>query len=97
MLTNQVNKPLYHLFLNYNTLLKMPKGVINDLTDKGTKRSNTKPIITAAHKFFPMYLPDFDFEITLSDDVSPDDPISFFTMYYTSEIVEQIVQYTNDY
>jgi hypothetical protein len=97
MLTNQVNKPLYHLFLNHNTLLKMPEGVINDLTDKGTKRPNAKPIITTAHKFFPMYLPDFDFEITLPDDVSLDDPISLFTMYYTSEIVKQIVQYTNDY
>jgi hypothetical protein len=69
----------------------MPKGVINNLTDRGTKRLNAKPIITAAHKFFLMYLPDFDFEITLPDDVSPDDPIFLFTMYYTLEIVEQIV------
>jgi hypothetical protein len=75
----------------------MPKGVINDPTDRGTKRPNAKPIITAAHEFFLMYLPDFDFEITLPDDVSPDDPISLFTMYYTSEIVEQIVKYTNNY
>jgi hypothetical protein len=97
MLTNQVNKPLYYLFLNHNTLLKMPEGVINDSTDKGTKRLNAKLIITAAHKFFLMYLPDFDFEIIFLDNVSPDDLISLFTMYYTSEIVEQIVQYTNDY
>jgi hypothetical protein len=69
----------------------MPKGVINDPTDKGTKRPNAKPIIIAAHKFFPMYLPDFNFEITLSNDVSPDDLISLFIMYYTSEIVKQIV------
>jgi hypothetical protein len=91
MLTNQVNKPLYYLFLNHNTLLKMPEGVINDPTDKGTKRSNAKPIITAAYEFFLMYLLDFDFEITFSDDVSPDNPIFLFTMYYTSEIVKQIV------
>jgi hypothetical protein len=71
--------------------------VINDPTDRETKRLNAKPIITAAHKFFPIHLPDFDFEITLPDDVSPDDPISLFTIYYTSEIVEKIVQYTNDY
>jgi hypothetical protein len=65
--------------------------VINNLTDRGTKRLNAKPIITAAHEFFPMYLPDFDFEITLPDDVSSDDLISLFMMYYISEIVEQIV------
>jgi hypothetical protein len=75
----------------------MPKGVINDLTDKGTKRSNAKLIITTAHKFFLMYLPDFDFEIIFPDNVSPDNLISLFTMYYTLEIVKQIVQYTNDY
>jgi hypothetical protein len=75
----------------------MPKDVINDPTDKGTKRPNAKPIITAAHEFFPIYLPDFDFKITFPDNVSPDDPISLFTIYYTSEIVKQIVQYTNDY
>jgi nitric oxide reductase large subunit len=44
-----------------------------------------------------MILPDFDFEITLPDDVSPDDPISLFTMYYTPEIIDTIVQYTNNY
>jgi hypothetical protein len=69
----------------------MPKGVINNPTNKGTKRLNAKPIITAAHEFFLIYLPDFDFEITLPNDVFPDDLISLFTMYYTSEIVEQIV------
>jgi hypothetical protein len=69
----------------------MPKDVINDPTDRGTKRLNAKPIITAAYKFFPMYLLDFNFEITLFNDVSPNNPISLFTMYYTLEIVEQIV------
>jgi hypothetical protein len=91
MSTNQVNKPLYHLFLNHNTSLKMPKGVINNPTDKRTKCPNAKPIITAAHKFFLIHLPDFDFEITLFDNVSPDDLIFFFIMYYTLEIVKQIV------
>jgi hypothetical protein len=69
----------------------MPKGVINDLTNKGSKRLNAKPIITTAHKFFLMYLSDFDFEITFPDNVSPNNLISLFTMYYTLEIVEQIV------
>jgi hypothetical protein len=65
--------------------------VINDLTDRGTKRLNAKPIITAAHKFFPIYLSDFDFEITLPNDVSPNNLIFFFIIYYISEIVKQIV------
>jgi hypothetical protein len=69
----------------------MSKGVINNPTDKGTKRPNAKPIITTAHKFFLMYLLDFDFEITLLNNVFPDDLISLFIMYYTLEIVEQIV------
>jgi hypothetical protein len=69
----------------------MPKDVINDPTDKGTKRSNAKLIITVAHKFFLIYLLDFDFKITPFNDVSPDNPISFFIMYYTSEIIKQIV------
>jgi hypothetical protein len=88
MSTNQVNKPLYYLFLNYNTLLKMPKGVINNPTDKETKRPNVKPIITAAYEFFLIYLLDFDFKITLSNNISPNDLIFLFIIYYTSEIVE---------
>jgi hypothetical protein len=75
----------------------MPKDVINNLTDRGTKRPNAKLIITTAHKFFLIYLPDFDFKITFFNNVSSDDLISLFTMYYTLEIVEQIVQYTNNY
>jgi hypothetical protein len=38
-----------------------------------------------------MILPDFDFEITFSDDVSLDDLITLFTMYYTPEIIDTIV------
>jgi hypothetical protein len=66
----------------------MPKGVINNLTDKGTKRLNAKPIITAAHKFFLIYLPDFNFEITFLNNISPNDLIFLFIMYYTSEIIK---------
>jgi hypothetical protein len=69
----------------------MSKGVINDLTDKRTKRLNTKLIIIAAYEFFLIYLLDFDFEITFSNDVSPNDLIFFFIIYYTLEIVKQIV------
>jgi nitric oxide reductase large subunit len=75
----------------------MPEDIINDPTDGGTKRPNAKPLLKAGRKFTPMILPDFDFEITLPDNVSPDDPITLFTMYYTPEIIDTIVQYTNQY
>ena len=75
----------------------MTEDIINDPTDRGTKRPNAKPLSKAGCKFTPMILPDFDFEITLPDDVSPDDPISLFTMYYTPEIIDTIVRYTNNY
>ena len=75
----------------------MPEDIINDPTDKGTKRPNAKPLLKAGHQFIPMILPDFEFDITLPDDVSPDDLITLFTMYYTLEIIDTIVQYTNQY
>ena len=75
----------------------MSEDIINDPTDRGTKRPSTKPLLKAGRKFIPMILLDFDFEITLLDDISPDDPISLFTMYYTPEIIDMIVQYTNQY
>jgi hypothetical protein len=34
-------------------------------------------------------------EITLPLNTSPDDLISLFTLYYTPEIIESIVRYTN--
>ena len=73
----------------YSTLLSICKAKIksrigiNDPTDKGTKRPNAAPLTKKGKAFNPMILPDFDCEITLPDDVSPDDPISLFDMYYT--------------
>ena len=69
----------------------MSEDIINNPTDRGTKRPNAKPLLKAGHKFIPMILPDFDFEITLPDNVSLDDAISLFTMYYTPEIINTIV------
>jgi hypothetical protein len=59
--------------------------------NKGTKRLNTKPLLKAGHKFILMILLDFDFKITLPDNVSPDNLISLFTMYYTPKIIDTIV------
>ena len=44
-----------------------------------------------------MELPDFGWDITLLENASPDDPITLFTMYYTLEIIDLIVENTNKY
>jgi nitric oxide reductase large subunit len=44
-----------------------------------------------------MQLPQFGWEITLPEDVSPDNPITLFTIYYTPEIIDLIVEKTNGY
>jgi hypothetical protein len=69
----------------------MPEDIINDLTDKGTKRSNVKPLLKARHKFISIILWDFDFEITFLDNVSLNDLIILFIIYYTIEIIDTIV------
>ena len=75
----------------------MREDIENDPTDQGTKRPNAPPLKKAGSQFKPMDLPDFDFDITLPDDASPEDPISLFTMYYTPEIIDKIVEYTNNH
>ena len=44
-----------------------------------------------------MILPDFNYKIQLSEDASPDDSITLFTIYYTPEMIDIIVQNTNSY
>ena len=69
----------------------MSEDIINDPTDRGIKQSSTKLLLKAGRKFISMILLDFDFEITLPDDIFPDDSISLFTMYYTPKIIDTIV------
>ena len=68
-----------------------------DSTDKGTLRPDEEPLESTREKFVPIKLPHFDWEIHLPENVSPDDPITLFTMYYTPEIIDMIVQNTNNY
>jgi len=44
-----------------------------------------------------MQLPDWDCEIHLPEDASPDDPISLFSLYYSPKIIDMIVDKTNEY
>jgi hypothetical protein len=75
----------------------MCENIENDPTDSATKRPNSSPLKRSGSHFIPMKLDEFGYQITLPHYASPDDPISLFTLYYTLEIVEQIVQYTNEY
>ena len=75
----------------------MPEDTVFDLTDKGTLRPNAKPLQSKRDAFYPINLPDFSQEITLLEDVSADDPITLFTMYYSLKIIDIIVKRTNEY
>jgi hypothetical protein len=75
----------------------MSESTIFDSTDKGTLRPNEDPLRKQGNTFKPMQLPQFGWEIILPDNVSPDDPITLFTMYYTPEIINLIVEKINSY
>jgi hypothetical protein len=75
----------------------MPEDTIFDLIDKGTLRPNAKPLRTKGDTFKPMELPDFGWEIALPENASSNDPITLFTIYYTPEIIDLIVEKTNKY
>ena len=66
----------------------MPINTIFDNTNKGTLRPNKTPIDSSSKPFTPIELPAYDFTIRLPKDVSPDNPISLFSMYYTPKIIE---------
>jgi hypothetical protein len=75
----------------------MPDATVFDSTNKGTLRPNEDLLYKQGSAFKPMKLPPFGWEITLPEDVSPDDPITLFTIYYTPEIINLIVEKTNTY
>jgi hypothetical protein len=73
----------------------MPEDIITDTTNPGTYRPKVLALKTKSDHFEPMKLPDFEPEIHLPDHMSPDDPITIFTLYYTPEIIKQIIESTN--
>jgi hypothetical protein len=74
----------------------MSKGTKLDPTNQETQRLNTSLLRKKKDKFIPFKCLDFDFKITLSLNTSPDNLITFFTLYYTLKIIELIVQHTNN-
>lgn len=73
----------------------MPEGTERDPTDQGTLRPNIALLQEKGDEFKPIECPDFEFQITLPSGVTADDPIGLFTLYFTPEIIEGIVQHTN--
>jgi hypothetical protein len=73
----------------------MTEGIIADTTDNGTLRPNATPITSHGTNFTPMVLPDFDLQISLPYHALHSNPFSIFALYYTPQIVDLIVQYTN--
>jgi hypothetical protein len=75
----------------------MPELTVFDSTDKGTLRPDKELLESTGDKFVPIKLPDFDWEIHLPENTSPDNPITLFTIYYTPEIMDMIIKNTNNY
>jgi hypothetical protein len=75
----------------------MPENIVFDPTDKGILRPDEESLESQGDQFVPMKLPHFGWEIHLPENVSPDDPITLFTIYYTPEVMNIIVQNTNNY
>jgi hypothetical protein len=53
-----------------------------DPTDRGTQRQNIALLQKKETKLILFECLDFEFEITLPADASPDNPITLFTLYY---------------
>ena len=73
----------------------MAEGTEFDPTDTGTLRPNAKPLQKKGTRFQPIKCPEFDFEIRLQQATDPRDAFALFSLYYTPEIIESIVEYTN--
>jgi hypothetical protein len=61
-----------------------------------TKQPNSASLRKAGSTFIPMEILGFWYPIHLPESASPDDPKSLFTLYYSPEIIDQIVDYTNE-
>jgi hypothetical protein len=75
----------------------MPQDTVPDPTDEGTLRPNERPLRKSGTSFQPMKIEQRDFQITLPNNVSPDDPFALFRLYYNSDIIDSMIKSTNDY
>ena len=75
----------------------MPAHVQNDPTDPATKRPDSPLLESVGSEFIRVEIDEFGYVIQLPESSSPDDPISIFDLYYSPEIVDQIVRYINQF
>lgn len=68
-----------------------------DPIDKGTLRPVEPAIQSVGDAFKPLHVLDRPTYIILPDDVYPTNPFSLFNLYYTIEIMDYIVNITNEY
>jgi hypothetical protein len=69
----------------------MPKDTMFNSINQGTLRPNTKPLWKKGDTFYSIDLPKFGWEIIFPENVSSDDLIILFIMYYTPEIIDIMV------
>ena len=67
-----------------------------DPMDDGTSRPNEKPLKRPGTCFQPMEVQERNSELDLPGGVCADDSFALFTLYYTPEIINSVVQYLCD-
>lgn len=75
----------------------MPEPTVCDSTDRGTLRPNAPPIAEKGDHFEPMKIEDFPRKINLPSHIEYPNALDLFLLYYPIEIIESIVQWTNEY
>lgn len=75
----------------------MLEDTVFDPTNRGTLRPNAKPLREKGDTFISIKLPNFGQEVNLLEHTSLNDLITLFTIYYTPEIIDMIIKYTNNY
>src|ERR1700712_5395506 len=73
----------------------MSEGVMPDVGDTRTTRPKVPPISEKGDHFEPFPCPPFQRTINLPTTASASSPISLFKLYFTQEIMEGIIEYTN--
>lgn len=71
--------------------------VVPDSTDPGTLRPDLPPAIKTGSRFIPMNLPDFPPGVQLPPEVSANDAFKIWQLFFSKEMVDIIVQHTNDH
>ncbi len=72
-----------------------PPETVPDSTDPGTLRPNIKPEPTTGDHFEPLFCPEFEHCTNLPPGVKTNDVFGIWSLFFTQELVELIVLYTN--